>query len=871
MKKRISLFLLAAVLFTLSCGPAAGEPAQLFADVQSHWAAGDIEQCSIFRLMSGYPENLFMPDRTLSKAEAMVVIGRSLGWDRQAGDISYGGIEFPDNLWEGYRKYVVLAADKQLIVKGDIPGVSFNDPATRLEMVIWMARALNLSGNGAGLTFKDLGEVPVRFRDMLAGVVEAGIIKGLPGNLLNPSGTLTRGEMAVILSRLLDSDKISPPYGSRVKGKISPGDRTQNKISVVTASGSNTYELSGSFSAYRNGSKSDLSAFEAGESVKLSLDEAGKCALIINDMIYSGPAAGERGYVSGKYRDYFTVHIDYGKVVKVQVADVTLLINGDSTVYGSLKPGAPVELLRTGTAITAVNIKDGTPKIFGRVKDVTTGSIVIKDENGNTAFYDMATRAKIVDIYGVETDVSGIVEGMIVELWLDNNQKVREILLHERTLEGKVEELDKTVSNRITVTENGIRRFYYFAEGVTVRDSSGSLRLEDIKKGMDIRITLDAGNRVTGLEVTDMSTVEGNVIKVNTSGMDQITIRERNGYDKTYYVADGATIREGRGILDLDDIKKDTGVRLTLGSSSLVTGIEITDLSTVVGYITGIGIKGTKWIVLDSDRSRQEIYYINDNAVVSEGILTRSLSFIQEGMRVRLTLDVQGRVNVIDVIGLRSLEGEIIDVQAPEVKKITVKDKNGQERAFYLAEGAVAAEGGRAINLGELKAGMIVYLTLDNIDRVVKVEVPRLWAVDGEVDSINNSGLVKLEIKKSDGSKGAYYLNDGIVIRESGIKRNLWDIVRGVRVRLNIEDGNITGIDIVGMNTAEGTVKQTTAKGMKKIEIDNSGNKGGVYDIDDNVLVRQGEITLDLDHVFEGMRVRMILDSNGYATRIDIL
>ncbi|MHB8917938.1 MAG: S-layer homology domain-containing protein [Desulfocucumaceae bacterium] len=876
MKKRMSLFLLAAVFLTLSCGPAAGEPAHLFTDVQGHWAAGDIEQSSVFRLMSGYPENLFIPDRTLSKAEAMVVIGRSLGWDRQAGDISYGGIEFPDNLWEGYRKYVVLAADKQLIGKGEIPGFSFNDSATRLEMVLWMSRALNLAGNGAGLTFKDLGEVPVRFRDMLAGVVEAGIIKGLPGNLFNPSGTLTRGEMAVILSRLVDNGKVSPPSGSMARGKINLLDLAQNKISITTSTGTSTYELAGSFSAYRSGRKYDPSSFEAGEAVKILLDEAGKCALIAKDEGYSGPAAGEKGYVTGKYRDYFNVHIDYGKIVKVQAADVAFLINGDSTAYGSLKPGAPVELLKTGSAITAVRIVDGTPKVFGKVKDFGIGFIVIKDENGRAAFYDLDKRVKILDKNGLETDISGIDAGMNADLSLDENQNVKEIRLRESTgkdIEGRVEELDNTGSKKITVMErDGKRRAYYLAEGVTARDGGRALELDNIEKGMDVRISLDINNRATGIEVTDLSTVEGKVAQVTTSGQDRITIKERSGQDKTYPLSFGAIIKEGSGTIDLEDVEEGKDVRLTLGDGNWVTGIEVADLSTVVGDITGIRMRGTKWVALDSDRGLEEFYYANDNTGVTEGSFSYRFDFLEEGMRVRLTLDARGRVSAADIIGLPSLEGEITLIQTTGVRKITLKDKYSIQRTCYLADGVVATEGGRAISLSDVKDGMNIYLSLDSNGRVVKIDVPRLTAVEGEVISVKASGTAKINIRKSNGSNWAFYLDDGIAVKEAGIERSLLDVVKGMSVRLSLNDrGDITGIDVVGIVSAEGTVKQISARGLKRIEIDTSGKQGGVYDIYDDVLVRQGDIVRELDYIYEGMRVRMILDSDGYATRIDIL
>ncbi|MFZ5633371.1 MAG: S-layer homology domain-containing protein [Bacillota bacterium] len=809
MRKRNFLMMVVLVVVALSCGPAAsGEPSGTYADIGSHWAAGDIEKCRVYRLMSGYPGNLFLPDRYMSRAEALAVIGRSMGWDRHLGNTSTEGIVFPEDLWDGFRIYVVYAANKGLIAKADISGIKFNEPSTRMEIFLWLAQALNLTGSGANLNFADTESISTSQRDMLAGVVEAGIIKGFPGNHLNPSGNLTRAEMAAILARLIDSGKIPS-----LSGRQYTGDHRE--------------------------------------------------------------LTGAKGYVVNKYPDYFTVHLDFGSVVKIQPDKVSLLINGSRSTYGSLQKGLPVELFKVGSTVTEVHILDGVPKVFGKVKEVKSTSIVIKDEDGKTAIYDIINKARILDVHGAETDIEEIEVGLNAEIVLSNNYNVREIKLYKssgRDLQGKVESIEFSGNKKITVVENGKRQTFYLADNMAVESVNQTLRLEDIKKGTDVRLLLDTGNRVTGIEIIDLSSVYGKVDKVQTEGTDRITIKDRTGQSKTYYIAEGVTVKAENRTVELKDLRAGADVMLSLGDDDRVIGIEKVDLSTVIGRVTGIRKTGTRWIIIKTDSNREEICYVDSNPDVREGIKKHSFGFIEEGMRVKLSLNYLGKVTGVEIIEIHSITGTISAIQTSGVKKIKLRDKERQERDYYLANGVVVREAGRSFNLEHLKNGMNVMVNFDNNGRVANIEVLTQLAVEGEVTYIRDFGIKKIEIEGSGGLKEAHYLGDMVPVVYGGTSRNLGDIAKGMRVRLTLDDrGDVSGIDIIDIRREEGKVKLIPRWGSGKIGIVKSDGQEETYDIDRSVVVRENDSGRELDYIFEGMRVGLVLDSKDRVTRIDIL
>ena len=255
-----------------------------FSDTAGHWALEPIMECKACGLINGYPGNVFKPGQSMSRVEALVLINKGLGWNKETATVSTAGIVFPSDLWDGFRADVTVAANKNLINKADIPNIKFNGAAPRVEVAVWLAKALNLKGTGSNLKFTDVDKIPAASKDMVAGVVEAGIITGLPGNLFDPNKSLTRAEMASIMSRLLKSGKMSPAEGTYVAGQVTAVNATNKSIVVKTSAGSATYILASSYAIYKDGKKmTSLDAIQVGNQVKMILNSAGNVVFLAYD------------------------------------------------------------------------------------------------------------------------------------------------------------------------------------------------------------------------------------------------------------------------------------------------------------------------------------------------------------------------------------------------------------------------------------------------------------------------------------------------------------------------------------------------------------------------------------------------------------
>ncbi|GLX65752.1 S-layer homology domain-containing protein [Paenibacillus glycanilyticus] len=97
---------------------------------------------------------------------------------------------------------VELMASK-LIVKG-ISSDKFGPEAsiTRAEFAAMVVRALGISENAAAASFKDVSSKNW-FAGAVGAAVKAGIVKGYEGNTFKPNASISREEMAVMISRAL--------------------------------------------------------------------------------------------------------------------------------------------------------------------------------------------------------------------------------------------------------------------------------------------------------------------------------------------------------------------------------------------------------------------------------------------------------------------------------------------------------------------------------------------------------------------------------------------------------------------------------------------------------------------------------------------
>ena len=178
-----------------------------FADVmdENAWYYDAVYAAYDAGLMNGVGEGLFAPNATLDRATLATVLYREAGESAAKGTASFTDIA--EGQW--YTDAVNWAAE-QGVVNG-YPDGTFRPeaPITRQEMATMLYRYWKLRGGKytakddvlAG--YQDRGEVADWALEAMSWTVQSGIIVGMTPTTLNPAGSATRAQVALVLVNYL--------------------------------------------------------------------------------------------------------------------------------------------------------------------------------------------------------------------------------------------------------------------------------------------------------------------------------------------------------------------------------------------------------------------------------------------------------------------------------------------------------------------------------------------------------------------------------------------------------------------------------------------------------------------------------------------
>lgn len=189
-KKLISAITLSAILIAPT-----NILAKTFSDVNNNdWFYSVVNELSDKGIILGYEDNTFKPQKSVSYAEFLTLLNNSIG-EKQSPDYK--------NSEEWYKPTFDYLKNKGVIANIANP----NAEITRNEMAKYLSLGLEKLKNQkidttTPASIKDFDSIPNEYKDLVASVVNAGLIKGDEQQNFNGSKSLTRAETAVIIKGL---------------------------------------------------------------------------------------------------------------------------------------------------------------------------------------------------------------------------------------------------------------------------------------------------------------------------------------------------------------------------------------------------------------------------------------------------------------------------------------------------------------------------------------------------------------------------------------------------------------------------------------------------------------------------------------------
>nr|WP_246239715.1 S-layer homology domain-containing protein [Paenibacillus anseongense] len=181
-----------------------------FADLAGHWAAKSVQSLAAKQIVEGVDEQHYEPNRSITRAEFVTLLMRTLKWSGHTTPQA-GSNPFSDVAANAYYTEQVTGAASLGIVSGYNGAFRPNDIITREEAVVALvqtAKYFNVVGaNKAEPAFADTNDISSWAAAAVNQAWSKGLIEG-DGARFNPKSSVTRAEVAVMITRLLPNGSL---------------------------------------------------------------------------------------------------------------------------------------------------------------------------------------------------------------------------------------------------------------------------------------------------------------------------------------------------------------------------------------------------------------------------------------------------------------------------------------------------------------------------------------------------------------------------------------------------------------------------------------------------------------------------------------
>ncbi|WP_226618589.1 S8 family peptidase [Cytobacillus firmus] len=173
--------------------------ADRFPDIKEGiWYEDEVSYLNSKNLITGYEDGYFYPNKPVSRAEAITMIGRALNLPGDLKLTRYSDV--PDG---HYASGYIETASSKGIVNG-FPDGTFKprNSILRGDAAIMLDNAFSFAGDVTGI-FSDVKENKHYYKAVYS-VYNSGIATGYPDATFKPENNITRAEFAVLLARALE-------------------------------------------------------------------------------------------------------------------------------------------------------------------------------------------------------------------------------------------------------------------------------------------------------------------------------------------------------------------------------------------------------------------------------------------------------------------------------------------------------------------------------------------------------------------------------------------------------------------------------------------------------------------------------------------
>lgn len=204
-------------------GAAAGLYGQKYPDVPNgYWAAEDINRLTDQCVLAGYPDDLFKPNRNISRAEmaSMVVKGYNLENTQMTSEGDFKDVPKYHWAYEAINK----GASSDMIAGHPDGKFHPNSPITRCEAMSILSKGINCPMDACKADeilgkYQDGSSIPSWAKEHIAKAIDNGALKDSTSSRIRPQDNATRAEV----SSMLQNVRVAGGYDTEQSSKTAIG------------------------------------------------------------------------------------------------------------------------------------------------------------------------------------------------------------------------------------------------------------------------------------------------------------------------------------------------------------------------------------------------------------------------------------------------------------------------------------------------------------------------------------------------------------------------------------------------------------------------------------------------------------------------
>jgi hypothetical protein len=508
------LVILVLVEFSLIVSPSW---AVQFADIQGHWAEQDLTRVAALDWLKGTPSGESLPDKEVSLLESVVLFLKAGGYDLE--DVPAG----PQVPWG--QQYIDTALSKEIIPEELLSEFDPLTPVKRRHVAFMLCNLLQLplpDEVTVTSTFSDLKGVEEEL-PCIEAVVRAGLMRGTGEGRFAPESHIKRGEMAVLLSQLIDKHWARLPEGRRLEGWLRPVSKAKSKsqsqqnLELVSLTGVQKLKLSPDVTCFAENRKCTLQDVLQ-HRVEIILDSKKRVTWISVLEKRTGGLQDEK--MRGSVKNVALGEDNFLVLTDLSCQDHTLPLawnailedsKGRNCGFQTLKNGNFVDLYLTDDKVSKVVILE-TKKNSGTVQSLTDRRLNLQSKGSrkNTpGWFNYYDWARIVDKDG--RPLSTVLRGDRVQItYLDpvpeeiDDEIPLEIVITKRpeprTVKGTVQDVRSGSGDYLLILKKDKR--YTVDRSAAVKLLGGeSGSFSDLLNGQKVELQVDGAGVVTEIKI----------------------------------------------------------------------------------------------------------------------------------------------------------------------------------------------------------------------------------------------------------------------------------------------------------------------------------------------------------------------------------